>query len=305
MSDLAPQNFGAVSTRFANLQRKNDLAAGVQSGFGHIGYRGKTWSIRHRGEEKPIMRPDGDGPANSIEVVVLKSSAAVSKIWYEKGFVEGSNASPDCFSTNGVTPDAASTKKQAPTCATCPKNAWGSRITPLGKPGKACSDSKRLAVVPFNDIANEVFGGPMLLRVPAASLQDLATYGTRMDQIGFPYFAVGTRISFDPNQAYPKFEFRAIRPLSDAEADLVIEMRESPEVARILAEGIDDVTFESNQHPLAAAFEQPPQQTQTVAPSAPQTVAPPAAEPASPPIAGNATAFEAELDAKIDALLPG
>src|SRR5262245_61909297 len=180
-------HFGAVSTRFANVKRENDLAAGIQGGFGHIGYKGKCWSIRYRGIDKPILRPDGDGPRGSIEVVILKASAAVSKIWYENGYVEGSNASPDCFSTNGVTPDAGSTKKQSQTCQLCPKNAWGSRVTSQGKQGKACADSKRLAIVPMNDIKNEAFGGPMLLRVPAASLQDLAAYGGRMDQLGFPY----------------------------------------------------------------------------------------------------------------------
>ena len=180
MNALVPQNFGQVSQRFAAQPVENDLSAGVQAGFGIIGYRGKVWSTRYRGEEKQLMRPDGDGPRNSIEVVIVKASGHVSKIWYKDGFVEGSSAAPDCYSTNGVTPDVGSKNKQHTACASCPMNQWGSRITPAGKQGKACSDSKRLAVVPSDNIGNEILGGPMLLRVPAASLRDLAGFGEKM-----------------------------------------------------------------------------------------------------------------------------
>jgi hypothetical protein len=260
MNAIVPQNFGPISTRFAGAANSDDLSAGVQVGFGIIGYKGKVWSIRKGGTETPLMRPDGDGPRNSIEAVILKASAHVSKIWYEQGYVEGSTAAPDCFSTNGVTPDMSSKKKQSNACAVCPMNQWGSRITPAGKAGKACSDSKRTAIAPLEDIKNEAFGGPMLLRVPAASLKDLAAYGQKMNALGYPYFAIGTRIAFDPAEAYPKFVLNAIRPLTDAEADLVLQLRESPQVMTILAEGSENAIPGPVQQAaaIASAFEQPP-----------------------------------------------
>jgi hypothetical protein len=257
---MIPEKFGQVSTKFAGVKTDNDLAAGVQAGFGLIGYKGKVWSIRYRGDEQQLLRDDGDGPRNSIEVVVIKGAPYISKIWYEKGYVEGSNAAPDCFSPNGVVPDPQSTKKQSNACANCPQNVWGSKITEAGKKGKACSDSKRLAVVPVGDIPNETFGGPMLLRVPAASLQDLATFGNKMQNLGYPYFAIATRIAFDANEAYPKFLFSAIRPLTDEEADLVIQHQNSAEVARVLAEGTEHQTADApvTTDDVANAFEQPP-----------------------------------------------
>jgi hypothetical protein len=260
MNAIVPQNFGPISTRFAGAANSDDLSAGVQVGFGILGYKGKVWSIRKGGTETPLMRPDGDGPRNSIEAVILKASSHVSKIWYEQGYVEGSTAAPDCFSTNGVTPDAASKKRQSNACAVCPMNQWGSRITPAGKAGKACSDSKRTAIAPLEDIKNEAFGGPMLLRVPAASLRDLATFGQMMQALGYQYYAIGTRIAFDPAEAYPKFVLNAIRPLTDAEADLVLQLRESPQVATILAEGSENAIASPVQQAvaLASAFEQPP-----------------------------------------------
>ncbi len=236
MNAIIPASFGAVSTRFAASQQQDDLSSGIQSSFGLIGYKGKVWSIRHRGAETPLMREDGDGPRGSIEVVILKASTQVSKIWYENGYVEGSNAAPDCFSNNGVTPDPTAAKKQCTSCAVCPHNQWGSRVTPAGKQGKSCSDSKRLAVVPNGDINNDAFGGPMLLRVPAASLQDLAAFGQKMQQMGYPYYSIVTKIGFDAAESFPKFTFSALRPLADNEADLVLSMRDGHQVNRILSD---------------------------------------------------------------------
>jgi hypothetical protein len=257
---MIPEKFGQVSTKFAGVAVDNDLAAGVQAGFGLIGYKGKVWSIRYRGDEQQLLRDDGDGPRNSIEIVILKAAPYISKIWYEKGYVEGSTAAPDCFSPNGVVPDPQSTKKQSNACASCPQNVWGSKITEAGKKGKACSDSKRLAVVPVGDIMNETFGGPMLLRVPAASLQDLATFGNKMQNLGYPYYAIATRVAFDANEAYPKFILSAIRPLTDEEADQVLALQSSAEVSRVLAEGTEHQTAEApvTTADVANAFEQPP-----------------------------------------------
>ena len=235
-----PKGFGAVSNVFGGSQAKNDeLGAGVNSSYGVMGYKGKVWSTRFGGQDTPLMRDDGDGPRNSIEVVLLKSSPAISKIFYKNGYVEGSNAAPDCWSANGVTPDASVQNKCNATCADCPMNAWGSRISESGKPGKACSDSRRVAIVPVNDIDNELFGGPMLLRIPAASLKDLKAYGDLLDSYQYPYYAVATRISFDPKEAYPKFVFAAIRPLTDAEAIKVKALREDKRTSTVLSEAQD------------------------------------------------------------------
>jgi hypothetical protein len=232
-----PKGFGAVSGVFAGTQQGNDeLGAGVASSYGVVGYKGKVWSIRHQGNEEVLMRDDGDGPRNSIEVVIIKASAAISKIFYRQGYVDGSNAAPDCWSANGQTPAAAVVNKVNPTCADCPMNAWGSRVTESGKQGKACSDSRRVAIVPLADIDNELFGGPLLLRVPAASLKDLKAYGDLLNTYQYPYYAVATRISFDPKEAYPKFVFSAVRPLTDEEAVKIMKLRDDKRVGVVLSE---------------------------------------------------------------------
>ena len=231
-----PAGFGPVPAAFAGTTANDDLGAGIQASYGIIGYKGKVWSTRYQGDTKQLMRPDGDGPRNSIEVVLVKGSPAISKIYYKQGYVDGSDAAPDCWSADGIKPDASVKTKCNATCADCPMNAWGSRISEAGKAGKLCSDSRRVAVVPLEDIDNELFGGPMLLRVPAASLKDLKAYGDLMSSYQFPYYSVGTRISFDSNEAYPKFVFNAIRPLTNEEALKIKALHEGKKLAAVLNE---------------------------------------------------------------------
>lgn len=268
---------GALSRFFPALPT-NDLGAGIQASFAIVGYKGKVWSLRYRGDNKPIMRADGDGPASSIELVIIKAPAHLSKIYYETGYVEGSNAPPDCFSNDAVKPDPTAKKIQNAVCATCRWNAWGSRVVQQGgrtSAGKACSDSKRLAVVPLQNLRNEDLGGPMLLRVPPASLQDLALYGAALAKYSYPYFAVATRVSFDMKEAYPKFLFQAIRALNDDEAQIILQLQKDDAVERVLAETGEGAEAADVVPPVQASpFEQAPQtapQPQTVQqPAAPQ-----------------------------------
>jgi hypothetical protein len=235
-----PQGFGAVSSVFGGNKAANDeLGAGVASSYGIIGIKGKVWSTRFGGKDTALMREDGDGPRGSIEVVVIKAAAAISKIYYKGGYTDGSNAAPDCWSANGITPDASVQNKCNKTCVDCPMNAWGSRVSEAGKPGKACADSRRIAVTPIADIDNETFGGPMLLRVPAASLKELKAYGDLLSSYQVPYYAAATRISFDPKEAYPKFVFTAMRPLTDAEAKKIMALRDDKRVTTVLNEALD------------------------------------------------------------------
>ena len=260
MSNVVPFAAGNISRVFGNGPVQDDLSAGVQASYGVIGYKGKVWSIKYRGDEVQLLRDDGDGARNSIEVVIVGAAKNLSKIFYASGYTEGANSAPDCFSTDGIVPNPSAVSKQSPTCASCANNVWGSSVSAVsGKPTKRCADNKRLALVPLQDINNEIYGGPLLLRVPAASLQELAQYGQKMQQLGYPSYAIGTRISFDTEVSYPRFTFQAIRPLNDDEAVKVMELKNGNAVARILAEAQELTSAPViNASALEKAFEQPP-----------------------------------------------
>lgn len=235
-------NTGVASVFKGQATANDTLGAGITASYAVLGFKGKVWTNKYQGVDTPLMRDDGDGPRGSVEVVLVEAAAAVSKIYYAQGWIDGSNEAPDCWSSNGVAPDASVKVKMNPTCADCPFNAWGSKVTEAGKNSKMCSDSRRVAVVPLSDIENEMFGGPMLLRVPAASLKDLAAYGKLLNSYDVPYFAAGTRISFDVNESYPKFVFSAMRPLNDTEAAMVKALKADKRVKTVLMETADTAT---------------------------------------------------------------
>lgn len=288
---MLPPTFGPLSSVFGDLPDNDKLSTGITVGYPILRIKGKVWSITRGGSDPfVLMRPDNDGPRNSIDVVILASSQYVSKVWYEDGYEEGATNPPDCFSANGIVPDPTSTNKQSETCGPCHQNKWGSRITPAGKKAKACNDCKRAVVVPLGDIRNEAFGGPMLLRVPAGSLADYGQYGTQMDARGYKYFTIGTRISFEPTEAYPKLVFEPIRPLNDEEAEAVMELRKEPIIESILQEGTDHA-----QEPVAEKEKEEEKPAPKVTPKVTPKPPPPAEEQeeeeqAPPPKKAKATA---------------
>ncbi len=256
------------------------LNEGISASFPILTIRGKVFRIKYRGEEAPlVIAPTVPGgqptPRPNIDVIIVHASPSIAKIWYDGQYAEGDNEAPDCFSVNGVNPDPASPRKQSELCATCPRNVWGSKTLPSGKAGKECQDSKRLVVVPADDIANEMFGGPMLLRVPPASLQDMGKYNSDLQQFGHAFYTVRTQLGFDMTTAYPKLTWNAVRALDANEAQQVIALQTDPRVKRILSEAVDQARAEvpaqlthAGSVP-AAATTAPSQQTAPAVPAAP------------------------------------
>lgn len=283
MNALAKLNsLGPVSSKLAAAFAETpDVTAAIGASYGVVKYKGKVWSIDYRGKTQIVERADEPGtPANAIEVVFVDVSLVKSKIYYPQGYAgEGSSEKPACWSSNGVSPAAGAPEKQATACAVCPKNVSGSRIDENGVArGKACRDNIRVAVVPIGDIHNQSYGGPMLMRIPAASLADYADCMRQLQGSGIPFFGVVMKVKFDPTVAYPKMVFEPQRHLSDAEADVVLALRDDPQTKRIVSE--EPSQAEATPAPLALPGQPSAKLTQAAAP----VVAPPApkAAPAAP-----------------------
>ena len=55
-NSMITQSLGALPEVFRNQAvASSDLSSGISASFGHIGYKGKVWSIRYRGEERALM----------------------------------------------------------------------------------------------------------------------------------------------------------------------------------------------------------------------------------------------------------
>lgn len=214
------------------MEHNDDLQGGISGGYPVISYKGKTWALNEAGTVTYIMKEeDPDEVATSIEVVLVKANPILSKVYYEGGYVEGSTEKPQCHSNDGIAPALDATAPQSTTCALCPHNAWGSRISETGGKGKACADSRRIAIVPSGELDRA-----MLLRIPAATLRDLAQYAQMLKRRNAPYQAVVTKIGFDPSAAYPKMTFKATRWVTQEEAEKISEMMDSDIVAQIIGQ---------------------------------------------------------------------
>lgn len=209
-----------------------DLTGGVSVGFPVLSIKGKVFHIKQGGEATLVTQKDSEDPATSLNVILIKANPHISKVYYENGYEEGADTKPTCYSNNGVAPEDDSEEKQSLKCATCPKNQWGSRITDNGKKGKACSDSRRVAVAPAGEPDNA-----MLLRVPAASLKPLMQYGKALSQRGVPYQAVITKLSFDHTVAHPLLKFAPAAALGEAEAEVVFDTMNGDVVEAIINGG--------------------------------------------------------------------
>jgi hypothetical protein len=214
----------------------NEFVGGVSTGFPSLSIKGREFAINRNGEVKTIQRKSEDGdmePVRSINVVILKGNPHLSKVYYEGKFEEGADTKPTCFSNDGHGPDPDATKPQCDTCAMCPQNQWGSRITDSGKKARACSDSRRLAIA-----AVDTLDDPMLLRVPATSIKTLAEYAKQLKVRGKSLPEVLTRLSFTPGVAFPSLEFEPKGLLGDEILASVAEVRSGDLVAQII--GMED-----------------------------------------------------------------
>lgn len=253
MATLNPAQVPAAFHSLMQQMQSSELSQNVGANYAVVSFKGKVFRIKHGGTETPItIQFNGqEYAAPFLDVVIPLANPALSKTYYASGYVEGSDESPTCWSEDGRNPLAPmeqrpivpQTGQHCTDCLLCPMNAFGSKINQdTGKGGKACADTRKLIVVPLDvngnvDADNARYGGPMLMRVPAASLTVFAEYDRKLQSMGVPYFAVVTRMQFDQSVAYPKFQLSPQRMITEAEANQILALRNGPQVQAILNGG--------------------------------------------------------------------
>jgi len=286
---------GGPSHAFMHLNpQEENLSDGIGSSYGVLNYKGKVWSLRYRGEKKIFVRPDDGQPTGYIDVVILHQAKVKSKSYFKAydpgGTSEGER--PICASIDGINADADVAVRQGVNgdgvCALCPRNEW--KTLPNGKKGRECQDYKRLAVLLLPNQTKVLFGEPLMepvfLRVPPASLNNLALMGEQMAPLGYHFSAYITRITFDAAESHPKMVFRAVQPLGEKEASVVLPCRDDPLCMRIV--GIEHAPVALITHSPA----QNPAPAMTASVTAPVTKAPPPATQAPTTIDAGFTVVE-------------
>ena len=260
MSNIVPTNI-QIPAHLARLVGQPSalsaaLAGGLAGGaeYPRISIKGSRFRIVEGGTETVLED-------TKLSVVVVGANPRLSKTYYAKQWTpDAEPSSPDCYSLDGVRPAADSTGPQNDTCAGCPMNAWGSKITPMGQQIKACADQKRLAVVASNDPTGPVY----LLQITPAALKGLASYQKELSVRGIPVEAVKTVVTFDTDASFPKLAFKFGGFLEADEYSAVEELFGSDKVMEITGEKA-----------AAAPEEEAPAPKPKAAPKAAAKVAPP------------------------------
>lgn len=202
------------------------LSSGGGESFPRISIKGARFRIID-GDTETVL------DSTSLEVVIVGANPRLSKTWYAKQWTPDSEPSaPECFSLDGIGPDPQSTNPQNDLCASCPQNAWGSKVTPQGQQIKACADQKRLAVVAADDANGPIY----LLQVTPAALKGLNQYQKELSVRGIPPEIVKTKVSFDTDASFPKLKFSFGGFLDEETQGVVDELFGSDKVKDITGE---------------------------------------------------------------------
>ena len=237
MSNIIPVNIKVPSHLAAKVGQPSALsqsiAAGISSGqsFPRISIKGSRFRIVEDGTETVL-------DTTALDVVIVGANPKLSKTFYAKAWDKDAEpTAPDCYSLDGIRPHPESESPQNDLCASCPHNAWGSKIGPQGQQLKACTDQKRLAIVAADDPDGPIY----LLQVTPAALKGLNAYHKELSMRGIPAEIVKTRVSFDTDASFPKLKFgfggfldedtyAAVEPLFGRDDVLEITGEKQPEM---------------------------------------------------------------------------
>ena len=204
------------------------FAAGLPQSAAYpvIGLKGTRFVIRNEGAETAI-------PKLEISVILLSAKPNLDKTYYASKYdPQATEAkSPDCFSRDGQRPDPSSPLKQAEACAGCPMNQFGSGTGADGAPskGKACADSKTLAIFANNG----VYG----FKIPPASLKAFTNYVKDTSRRNIDLSTCITVIGFDANFSFPVLTFNFGGFLAEAQVAKIDQLKGSDEVKEIVGSG--------------------------------------------------------------------
>ena len=209
------------------------LIGGISNGesWPRISIKGARFRIKD-GDAETVLQ------STTIDVVIVGSNPRLSKTFYAKAWDPSAEATaPDCSSMDGVRPDSNVSEPQNDICATCPHNAWGSKKGPQGQDLKACSDSKRIAVVSADDPSGTIY----LMLITPAALKDLNQYQKDLSHRGIAPELVRTRVSFDTNASFPKLNFGFGGVLTENEIAAVDEVLSHPTIPEMTGEKMRNV----------------------------------------------------------------
>ena len=244
------------------VKRESRLADKISSGTSLRRIQTNT-----NGTFKRIVGGEQIGRAvpHEINVIVVDMLKDVSREYYAADYdPDGKATLPDCWSADGRTPDPKASNKQAPSCATCPMNIDGSGAK--GR-GKACRFKRRIAVLaegdPTGDIYQMSLAAKSLFGKGVGNTHPFESYCNYLKANGEAPDTVVTKVMYDTEADTLTLKFKAVRHLTQEEADLVDAAYASGEAARYIqlttaeVDGVTAKPVKAIEAPKASVFDEP------------------------------------------------
>lgn len=191
-----------IAARIAARQQAGTKSAVTDAIVGNgidiprISIRASRYRLVEGGVETPV--------GITLDTIIVGANPRVSKVFYAKQFdASASDVRPDCFSNDGLKPDASVQNPVHTGCADCPHNVLGSKILPSGAKSKMCADQRHLAVVAAAD-PTKVYS----LTVPVSGMKALREYLKDLGNYGLIPEETITELGFDDTASFPKITFK-------------------------------------------------------------------------------------------------
>ena len=202
----------------------------------------------------------GKAAPHELNIIVVDMLKEVSREYYASDYdPEGKATLPDCWSADGRAPDPKASNRQGASCASCPMNIDGSGSK--GR-GKACRFKRRIAVLVEGDTTGDIYqmslAAKSLFGKGIGNEHPFESYCNFLKANGEAPDTVVTKVMYDTEADTLTLKFKALRHLTQGEADLVDAAFASGEAARyvkLTTAEADNVTAKPAQ--VAKAIEAP------------------------------------------------
>ena len=192
-------------------------------GSKRISLRGGKFRMVVNGEE--ILTSNSD----TLNVVIVNAAKDVSRTYYGGVYNPKEKAGPpDCWSGDGVTPDASIQEPQHHNCGECPQNIKGS----AQGGGRACRHFRRIAVALADDIGGDIyqltlasksiFGKGDLNHMP------FEQYAKYVGSQGYNLNTLSTEMRFDEDSDTAKLYFKPLKFLSKEQWEIAKKQGNTP-----------------------------------------------------------------------------
>lgn len=167
-----------------------------------------------------VVSVNGEAAKNNKLHAVIVHNLFENQLYRNK-FNPSKPESPMCFAfaerEEELKPHPDSEEPQAESCASCPKNQWGSN--PEGGKGKACQNVRRLAMIPSDDLDKIDKANVYLAKIPVMSKENWSVYASQLSNVfKMPPLAFITEVSARPDtRSMFQVEFAMIDKIKEPE----------------------------------------------------------------------------------------